>query len=76
MVGRGGELHLAALEEGPPARQDAGEHPALGGQDQLHVGGLEVAAALGELAQRRVVLQRPEAHPGQVEVDLEVAIFT
>ena len=76
MVGRGRELHLAALGQRPPARQDPGEHPPLGLQDQGHVGGLVVAPAQGQLAQSRVVGQRPEAHPGQVEEDLEVAIFT
>ena len=30
----------AALGERPPARQDLGQHPPLGRQDERHVGGL------------------------------------
>jgi hypothetical protein len=73
VVRRGGELHLAAIGERPPAGQDLGENPPLGREDPLHVRRLVVALAGDERAQLRVVGQCPESHPGQVEVHLEVA---
>ncbi len=73
VVRGGGELDLAALGQRPPAGEHAGDHGPLRLEDPGDVGRLVVAAALHERPQLRVVGQRPEPHPGQVEVDLQVA---
>ena len=71
VVGRGGELDLAALGEGAPARDDLREEAALRVEQRVDVAAVEVALLLAECAHRRV-LGCVEAHPREVEVDLEV----
>ena len=55
-----------------PARHDAGEDPPLGLEQVADVGAVEAAPLLPERAQPLVVGERAEAHPGEVEVHLQV----
>ncbi len=66
------ELDLAALGEPPPARDDLAHDPPLGGEDVLDVLPGVAAPLRGEGAEPLVVGEGAEAHPGEVEVELQV----